>query len=62
MKGFGILMIAACLFTAVACSKDETTEENALTRGASVNDSTQNNGGITITVDTAWNGESHIRF
>lgn len=61
MKGFGILMIAACLFTAVACSKEETTEENALTRGASVNDST-NQVGASITINDEWAGDTTIHF
>lgn len=62
MKGLGLFFVAACVLMAVSCSREETTDENAFTRSASVNDSTENKGGVTIMVDTVWNGESHIGF
>ena len=66
MKGFGILMIAACLFTAVACSKEDTTEENALTRGISKMDSSYLDSGKVrygdVVIDTTWAGETHLEF
>lgn len=60
MKGLGLFFVAAFMFMAISCSREEMTDENPLTRSASVNDSTENKGGVTIAVDTAWNGESHI--
>ncbi|MBO5615092.1 MAG: hypothetical protein J5932_03080 [Prevotella sp.] len=52
MKGLGLFFVAACMIMAVSCSREETTAENALTRSSSVNDSTENKGGIQV--DTIW--------
>ena len=62
MKGLGLFFVAVCMIMAASCSREETTDENALTRSASVNDSIENKGGVTVTVDTTRNGESHISF
>ena len=62
MKGLGLVFIAVCIFTFVSCNREETTNENALTRSVSVNDSTEDKGRVSITVDTVWNGETHIGF
>ena len=63
MKGLGVLLIAVCLITAVSCSKEEVADENALTRGASVNDSTKQGGlGMTITINDEWEGDTIIHY
>ena len=62
MKGLGLLFVVACIVMAGSCSREELIDENALTRSAYVNDSTGNKGGITVTVDTTWNGETYIGF
>ena len=54
MKGLGLFFVAASILMAVSCSREETTDENALTRSASVNDSTENEGGLNINIDTTW--------
>lgn len=63
-KGFVILMAVVIMATIVACGNDNPIEDDsALTRGAGVNNSTDNTkGGITIEIDTVWNGETHIGF
>lgn len=62
-KGFGALFIAICLITAVSCSKEEAADENALTRGASVNDSQKQGGlGMTITINDEWEGDTVIHY
>lgn len=60
MKGFGLFFVAAYVLMAVSCSREETTDENALTRSASVNDSTENKGGIQV--DTVWEDPVTIGF
>ena len=59
-------MIAVCLFTAVACSKEELTEENALTRGISKADSSNLDSGkvryCSVVIDTTWGGDTVIHF
>ena len=69
MKGFGILMITACLFTVVACSKEDATslnEPEAMTRNAGIGDSSETDSGKVrigdVVIDTTWNGETHINF
>ena len=58
-----MLVMMVELMALLSCERENSSlEDNATTRGASVNDSTDNKGGITITVDTTWNGENHINF
>lgn len=50
---FVIVFAAFCMGVVFSCGKEETSvESDATTRGAVANDSTDNKGGITITVDT----------
>ena len=74
MKGFGILMIAACLFTAVACSKEDTEDvrskmddiRGGSSRSAALNDSSDTDSGKVrigdVVIDTTWNGDTIIHF
>ena len=62
-KGFVMLVMMVGFTAFLSCERENNPmDDSATTRGASVNDSTDNNGGITITVDTTWNGETHINF
>ena len=63
MKGFGMLMIAVCLMTAVSCSREDTMDdENVLTRSTD-NDSTKSGSlSMTITINDEWEGDTIIHY
>ena len=59
-KGFIVLMAIAGMLFMYACSQDDPIREDATTRGATKNDST--GGGITITINDEWAGDTTIQF
>jgi len=60
MKGLGLFFVAVYMIMTVSCSREETPDEKALTRSASVNDSTENKGGIQV--ETVWEDPVTIGF
>lgn len=56
-----ILIGFVCGLLIAACGKDEpATEDDAVTRGTGVQDSTKGGGGIKL--DTTWRGDTTIYF
>ena len=62
MKGLLFIAVLSSMLTVVACNHDDPIEDDsALTRGAGVNDSTDNTEGG-IQVDTVWEESVTIGF
>ena len=59
-EGLGLFLVAACMIMDVSCTREETDDENSLTRSASVNDSTEKRGGIQV--DTIWEEPMTVGF
>ena len=60
---FLFILIIIVSFLCVSCEKEISVDHDALTRSAQPNDSTAGGGlGLTITIDTVWNGETNITF
>ena len=64
MKGFGVLLIAVCLITAVSCSNENPMEDYcAQTRGVVASDSTkQGSLGMATTINDEWEGDTVIHY
>lgn len=65
-KGYFILIGLVFALVLAACSKDDSETEKGITRSTAVNDSIENDstsgGGITITINDEWKGDTMIHF